>query len=92
MNTPGGKGDRRRPCWAEDHTVEANWPKPSPDWSKAPPWAEWFALAPAGAGWFYSRKPIASAHRWDYCGFMAWAGSWPGARLNWRETLQARPQ
>lgn len=66
-----------------------------PDWSKAPEWAEWWAVDWIGMSYFYKNKPVLIE------GEQAWTAEniefvddelYGGYVENWKETLTQRPQ
>lgn len=71
---------------------------PEPDWSKAPEWAEWWAVnADGGVAWFENKPTI-----WVsvvYCGWESNKGRWKTILdrlelplgVDWRTTLRKRP-
>ena len=69
----------------------------TPDWSKAPPQANWWARDKDGSGFWYSKRP--SAHRHSFiadCCFVAADNDCPFIDCsfeldNWRDTLTVRP-
>lgn len=69
----------------------------TPDWSKAPPQANWWARDKDGSGFWYSKRP--SAHRHSFiadCYFVAADSDCPFIDCsfeldNWRDTLTVRP-
>lgn len=69
----------------------------TPDWSKAPPQANWWARDKDGSGFWYSKRP--SAHRHSFIAdayFVAADNDCPFIDCsfeldNWRDTLTARP-
>lgn len=67
-----------------------------PDWSKAPEWAEWFAIDGNGSGMWYEEKPILIAdRRWWENQSITGRGKWYGAEFckhNWQNSLRQRPQ
>ena len=70
----------------------------TPDWSKAPPQANWWARDKDGSGFWYSKRP--SAHRHSFiadCCFVAADNDCPfidySFKLdNWQSTLTERPR
>ena len=69
----------------------------TPDWSKAPPQANWWARDKDGSGFWYSNRPIAN-HRPFFIngGFVLADNDCPvldhdAALDNWRDTLTVRP-
>jgi hypothetical protein len=63
-----------------------------PDWSDAPPWAQWWAADKHGPFW-YARKPTWTGTGWDPNLGNFWiapqlSGVQPGA---WPDTLRRRP-
>ena len=69
----------------------------TPDWSKAPPQANWWARDKDGSGFWYSKRP--SAQRYSFVAdvdFVAADNDCPFIDCsfeldNWRDTLTARP-
>ena len=68
-----------------------------PDWSKAPPQANWWARDKDGSGFWYSKRPSAHRHSFIADGyFVAADNDCPFIDCsfeldNWRDTLTARP-
>lgn len=69
----------------------------TPDWSKAPPQANWWARDKDGSGFWYSKRPSAHRHSFIADGyFVAADNDCPFIDCsfeldNWRDTLTARP-
>ena len=69
----------------------------TPDWSKAPPQANWWARDKDGSGFWYSKRPSARRHSFiAYCCFVAADNDCPFIDCsfeldNWRDTLTVRP-
>lgn len=69
----------------------------TPDWSKAPPQANWWARDKDGSGFWYSKRPSAHRHSFITDGyFVAADNDCPFIDCsfeldNWRDTLTARP-
>lgn len=67
----------------------------TPDWSKAPPQANWWARDKDGSGFWYSKRPI--THRHSFIGYFAAPDNdCPFIDCsfeldNWRDTLTVRP-
>ena len=63
-----------------------------PDWSDAPPWAQWWAADKHGPFW-YARKPTWTGTGWD----PNWGNFWIAPQLSgfqpgaWPDTLRRRP-
>ena len=69
----------------------------TPDWSKAPPQANWWARDKDGSGFWYSKRPSARRHSFIAYGcFVAADNDCPFIDCsfeldNWRDTLTVRP-
>lgn len=69
----------------------------TPDWSKAPPQANWWARDKDGSGFWYSKRPSAHRHSFIADGyFVAADNDCPFIDCsfeldNWRDTLTVRP-
>ncbi len=69
----------------------------TPDWSKAPPQANWWARDKDGSGFWYSKRPSAHRHSFITDGyFVAADNDCPFIDCsfeldNWRDTLTVRP-
>ena len=69
----------------------------TPDWSKAPPQANWWARDKDGSGFWYSKRPSAERHSFIADGyFVAADNDCPFIDCsfeldNWRDTLTVRP-
>ena len=69
----------------------------TPDWSKAPPQANWWARDKDGSGFWYSKRPSAHRHSFTSDGyFVAADNDCPFIDCsfeldNWRDTLTMRP-
>ena len=69
----------------------------TPDWSKAPPQANWWARDKDGSGFWYSKRPSAHRHSFIANGyFIAADNDCPFIDCsfeldNWRDTLTVRP-
>ena len=69
----------------------------TPDWSKAPPQANWWARDQDGSGFWYSKRPSAHRHSFIADGYFIAADndcSFIDCSFeldNWRDTLTARP-
>lgn len=64
-------------------------PTIEPDWSKAPEWANWWAMDEDGTAWWYENK--------TYCKENEWTGTGNCMKVSrkndgWRDTLRERPK
>ena len=61
-----------------------------PDWSKAPEWAQYWAVDADGAQYWYENKPDCDD---DACRWYGMGGKISGSPcLSWRDTLRERPE
>lgn len=66
-----------------------------PSWSDAPDWAQWLAMDYSGLWYWYKYKPviIGGFPRWSASIYaLAAAPSESCASIDWRESLEQRPQ
>ncbi len=69
---------------------------PEPDWTKAPPWAMWWAVDANGMAWWYATQPeylSGDGTEWA-CGQPAWRVGEIDlpVGVDWRTTLRRRPE
>ena len=69
---------------------------PIPDWTTAPPWAQWWAVDEDGRTYWYDRQPYvekADDGCWDGNGEFRWNGDVTlPVGVDWRTTLRRRPE
>ena len=81
---------------AEVERLRAASQVPHPDWTKAPEWAQWWAVDARGISWWYQHQPAPVETEW-YVAQSYLAQSQAGERIylqlgiDWRTTLQQRP-
>ena len=61
-----------------------------PDWSKAPKWANWWAMDENGSSAFYKDKPTLAKDNWFWDTESDFSGC--DVSPNWEESLQERPK
>jgi len=64
-----------------------------PNWSKAPDWAQWFAVDESGTGYWHEKKPEKGRRRWYIKteGRSAYAAM-GDQNLTWFYSLEERPK
>lgn len=63
----------------------------TPDWSKAPDLAKWFAIDSDGKGWYYNKSPMLEPDFWaSNNAIWTFAGNFDGS--GWATSLQQRPK
>lgn len=67
-----------------------------PDWSKAPEWANYWAVDAGGHSFWYSEKPHRKSNEWCLDGIVQYAGQFTLEKLphtfNWFDSLHANPK
>lgn len=85
----------------EGDTPVAATPQPTPDWSQAPEWAQWWSMDQDGKQQWWEKKPVLDdRYAWwlyDWSHFTTYRHKRVEFRpdengIDWRETLQQRPQ
>jgi len=61
-----------------------------PDWKDAPPWAQWLAMDADGEWYWYEKEPGKRISMFGSCGGLIEHASIDA--INWRETLEQRPE
>jgi hypothetical protein len=88
--TTGTIGGDLQPAEVQPETPAA----PQPDWSKAPEWAQWWAVDSNGEAYYYEVEPGLAAATWAVASMERFvsAGKVELHGRNWRLTAQQRPQ
>jgi hypothetical protein len=65
---------------------------PGPDWSKAPPWAQFWAMNSDGHAYWYAAEPTYNAQRdiWEITTDPQYKMAY-SASIDWASTLRRRP-